>query len=194
MSIAAARTVTALDIAGFMEFLDSRPRERWELHDGVPRAMVGGTFAHASISANIVATIRNAAQSKGCHALGGFLVSIGESSAYEPDAVVICGDVDRGSRVTDRPTIVFEVLSPSTMHFDRSEKAQRYRAIASLQQLVFVYQDSVRVESWLRQDEGWSRAPKVLVDREDSLALPSLAASLPLQAIYADIVPTPFED
>jgi len=80
------------------------------------------------------------------------------------------------------------------MHFDRSEKARRYRAIASLQQLVFVYQDSVRVESWLRQDEGWSRAPKVLVDREDSLALPSLAASLPLQAIYADIVPTPFED
>jgi Uma2 family endonuclease len=194
MSASTLRQEDLLDAAAFLAFLDARRGERWELLDGRPVMMVGGTRAHARIAGNLLEAVRPAARSRGCDAFSGFLVGTPSGSMFEPDLAVECTGGRQDDRSTETPTIVFEVLSPSTMHFDRSEKARRYRAIASLQQLVFVYQDSVRVESWLRQDEGWSRAPKVLVGREDSLALPSLAASLPLQAIYADIVPTPFED
>ena len=191
MSSALLRPSPDLDVAGFLDFLDRRPDERWELHQGVPRAMVGGTMAHGTIGSNIVAALKGPARERGCRALNGFLVQASETSSFEPDALVLCGPFDDRSRTTDRPLIVFEVLSPSTMDFDRTGKAPLYRRMPSLQQLVFVYQDSTRVESWLRRDEGWTAEPDLLLEPERSLALPSIAGSLSLIDIYADVVPYP---
>lgn len=187
MAISAIRTDEHLDALQFTKWLDDRPGERWELHDGVPRAMVGSTFGHAAIASNMLASLKPLADRRRCRAVSGFLVQAAADAVYEPDLLVVCEPPDRTSRSTDSPTIVFEVLSPSTMHFDRSENARRYRAIASLRQLVFVYQDSVRVESWLREDEGWSQEPAVLIRLDQSLAMPAIAGSLPLSAIYADL-------
>ncbi|WP_375457861.1 Uma2 family endonuclease [uncultured Enterovirga sp.] len=192
MSTAALRSETHLEVGAFLRFLDSRAGERWELLDGQPVLMVGGTRAHARIAGNLLEAVRPQARARRCDALAGLLVETPSGSAFEPDLLVECSPGRPQDRTTETPVIVFEVLSPSTMHFDRSEKARRYRAIPSLQQLVFVYQDSVRVESWLRQDGEWLPAPhQVLVQREDSLALPVIAGSLPLAAIYLDVVPNP---
>ena len=187
MAQSALRSTDHLDTGEFLHYLDARPNERWELHDGVPRAMVGSTFAHAVIATNLVAALKPLASRRGCQALTGYLIEATKDAAYEPDAMVVCDVPNRSDRKTDRPTIVFEVLSPSTMHFDRSEKARRYRAIPSLRQIVFVYQDSVRVESWLRNEDGWSSEPTVLIRQGDSLALPAIAGSLPVSAVYADV-------
>ncbi len=149
--------------------------------------MVGGTFAHATIASNILAALKPIADGRGCRAISGFMVQATADAVYEPDVLLVRDLSDRTSRSTDRPTIVFEVLSPSTMHFDRSEKARRSRSIMSLRQLVFVYQDGQRVESWLRNEDGWSHEPTVLVRPNGSLALPAIAGSLALSAIYADV-------
>lgn len=194
MSTAALRHDSLLDVAAFLAFLDIRPGERWELLDGHPVMMVGGTRAHARIAGNLLEAVRPHARARRCDAFAGLLVATPSGSAFEPDLLVDCTAGRQNDRTTETPTIVFEVLSPSTMHFDRSEKARRYRAIPSLQQLVFIYQDSVRVESWLRHDGDWLPVPTVLIRREDSVALPTLAGSLPLDAVYRDVVPSPLDE
>jgi hypothetical protein len=75
------------------------------------------------------------------------------------------------------------------MRTDRVLKFERYRAIPTLQQIAFVYQDSVRVESWLRQHGDWREEPVLLLKLEDSLAIPVLGASLPMTDIYAGVRP-----
>lgn len=75
------------------------------------------------------------------------------------------------------------------MRIDRVLKFERYRAIPSLQQIVFIYQDSVRVESWLRQHGDWREEPVLLLKLEDSLAVPVLGASLALADVYANVRP-----
>jgi hypothetical protein len=63
-----------------------------------------------------------------------------------------------------------------------------------VQQIVFVYQDSVRVESWLRQQGDWMNEPVLLLTPEDQLAFPVLGASLLLADVYDGLRPSPVTD
>jgi Uma2 family endonuclease len=54
------------------------------------------------------------------------------------------------------PTLIVEVLSPSTENYDRGTKFLHYRTIKSLREYVLIAQDSYRVERFLRQpDNQW---------------------------------------
>lgn len=52
------------------------------------------------------------------------------------------------------PTVIIEVLTPSTANFDQGEKFYAYRQIESLQIYVLIAQDRPRVERWQRQQDG----------------------------------------
>jgi Uma2 family endonuclease len=194
MANGAARKAEAMNVEGFLAFLDARQREEhWELHDGVPRLMVGGSIRHGVLASNILRAVFDPARARGCRAVVSVLTRMDEFSAFEPDVMVRCGDVRDRERATDDPCIVFEVLSPSTMHRDRGFKFDRYQAVTSLEQIVFVYQDSYRVESWLRRDTNWAEKPIVLTRLDDSLALPVIGASLAMTEIYLDVTPSPLD-
>jgi hypothetical protein len=70
------------------------------------------------------------------------------------------------------------------MRYDRGTKLERYREIASLKQIVLVYQDSIRLEAWLREGEDWTEEPIILLSLEEALSIPALQTDLPLSAIY----------
>ncbi len=194
MTAAAARIVEPMDVDAFLAFLDERPPgERWELHDGVPRMMVGGTVRHGGLTANIVRAVFDPARSRGCRAVTSVLAKLADLSAFEPDVLITCGSSDDRERHLGDARVVFEVLSPSTMRFDRGFKFSQYRSLPTLQQIVFVYQDSVRIESWLRRDESLADEPVVLTRRDDSLAVPVIGASIDVEAIYLDVTPSPFD-
>jgi Uma2 family endonuclease len=175
-----------MSIAAFFDFLDARPdTERWELIDGEPVMMVGGKRAHSIISGNIFAALRQVAMQRGCEAhTNDFFASGGPFSGFlaAPDVFVRCGPLDDDARLAEDPVIVVEVLSPSTIRHDRVRKFDRYTAIQSLRQIVLVYQDEMRVESFVREGEDWPMT--VLRARDQNLPLPSLDASLPLTEIY----------
>lgn len=46
------------------------------------------------------------------------------------------------------PTVLIEVLSPSTADYDRGEKLRHYRAIPSLEAIVLFDHESQRAELW----------------------------------------------
>ena len=96
---------------------------------------------------------------------------------------------DRSSRpsVLLNPQVIFEVLSPSTETFDRGEKFFRYRTLDSLTDYVLAASESMRVEHFVRQENGaWTmteyRQPG------DALPLRTLAVTLTLAQIYRQVV------
>ena len=123
-----------------------------------------------------------------------FFIRVSDENAFEPDLLVVCGPLQRDSQFTTEPVVAIEVLSRSTMRVDRVLKFERYRTLPSLQQIVFVYQDSVRLESWLRQHGEWMAEPVLLVRRDDKLAVPVLGAWLPIEEVYAGVTPSPLNE
>lgn len=74
-----------------------------------------------------------------------------------PDAMLICDPVRFWREQDDvvvNPTVVVEVLSPSTQKYDRTIKSAYYRSIPSLRHIVLVSADSISVEWSTRQDES----------------------------------------
>jgi Uma2 family endonuclease len=178
----------------FFAFIDARPSERWELIDGVPVMMVGATLKHALIVQNVVTALKAVAGPRGCNALQGdpFVTgSDGDTFLAVPDIYVYCGSPDQNARILPDPTIIVEVLSPSTMVRDRGLKLERYQAMPSVRQVLLVYQNEVRVESWTRREgtdaDGLGFEHGVARRLDEAARLPSLDAALPLHAVYAGI-------
>ena len=186
----AARHLEPMSVEELLAFGERRPPdERWELIDGVPFLMTGGTAAHSLILGNLFGPLDACARQRGCRAMTSFLSRISDRSAFEPGILVRCGPIDLGDRYSEDPVLVLEVLSPSTMRRDRVLKFEQYRGLPTLRQIVFVYQDSVRVESWLREGDDWQDEPVLSLALEDSLAVPALGTSLPLREIYEGALP-----
>ena len=195
MSDVAARRSEPMSVEAFLAFCESLPEtQSWELIDGVAVMMTGGTAAHSLIISNLVGVLDPAARRRGCRAITSFLAWISDRNAFEPDVTVQCGPMAPESRYTTDPVVVIEVLSRSSMRRDRVLKFEGYRQVASVQQIVFVYQDSLRVESWLRQTDDWMPEPVVLTRPEDRLAVPALGVSLAMPDIYEGVTPSPLNE
>lgn len=70
--------------------------------------------------------------------------------------VIICGKTryaDRRKDTVTNPSVIFEVLSPSTEGYDRGKKFQQYQTIETLRDYLVIAQDSTRVEHYIRQQE-----------------------------------------
>ncbi|HEX8911114.1 MAG TPA: Uma2 family endonuclease [Humisphaera sp.] len=79
------------------------------------------------------------------------------------------------------------MLSDSTERFDRVEKFSNYREIESLREYVLVSQDTARVETYFRQDDGvWRFDPRAGLDAVATLM--SIGVDLPLAEVYANVV------
>ncbi|MEO8397568.1 MAG: Uma2 family endonuclease, partial [Chloroflexota bacterium] len=90
------------------------------------------------------------------------------------------------------PTVIIEVLSPSTEIYDRGKKFQYYRELDSLQEYVLISQDQARIECYLRQPDGkwlFSEARGL----EASLDLPSIECTLALATVYKRVNFAPAE-
>lgn len=54
------------------------------------------------------------------------------------------------------PSLLVEVLSPSTEDYDRGEKLEHYQQIEALQEVVLVHHRERRVVVWRRTGPRWS--------------------------------------
>jgi len=107
-----------------------------------------------------------------------------------PDLVVVCGErrfQDEHRDVLLNPTVIFEVLSPSTKDFDRGEKFERYRIwLESLAEYVVVHQTRPRIEHHTRQAKNqWVLTTIDGLDASVSLA--SIGCELKLKDIYEGV-------
>lgn len=81
------------------------------------------------------------------------------------------------------PTVVVEVLSPSTAAYDRGEKLANYQRIPSLREVVLVAHDERLVEVWHRDPAGtWTRREA----RSGAIALDAIGCTLDVDEVYRD--------
>jgi Uma2 family endonuclease len=106
-----------------------------------------------------------------------------------PDVVVVCGEpklVDRRNDILLNPTVIIEVLSPSTEAYDRGFKFHQYQLVESLQEYGLVSRTEARVEIFRRQGNGeWLLAESVGLDAVCHFK--SIACEIPLAAIYRKV-------
>ena len=125
----------------FLPWSDSA-EGRYELLDGVVYRMQAERVRHADRKFMIQSVLRSALRSAGveCYMLpDGMVVRIDDHTAYEPDALVYCGDrLDDDALEVPNPMIVVEVLSPSTGSIDTGRKLIDYFRLPSVMHYVIV--------------------------------------------------------
>ncbi|WP_437967402.1 Uma2 family endonuclease [Sorangium sp. So ce260] len=160
-----------------------------EYHLGEVFAMAGGSPRHNVLSNAVGAELRAAVRGKPCHVLSPdqrISAKQGERYVYA-DAVVACGGVRMEPGTSDvlaNPSVVVEVLSPSTEAYDRGEKWAAYQRIPSLTDYLLVSQISVRVEHFRREADGSWRYRVIEAGGAISLAN---GATLPVDAVYEGV-------
>jgi len=162
---------------------------RHEFLDGVVYAMAGESPDHSTICYNLSGITHAQLSSKPCRGFSPNMkvrAGIGGLYAY-PDLMIVCGEAkfhDEQGDVLLNPTVIFEVLSPSTEKYDRGEKFRRYRTeIESLQDYVLVSQDQFRVEHHHREADGaWSQTEAIAKDAV--VVLKSIDCTIPLTEVY----------
>ena len=148
-------------IAEFDAFVAAQPDDGtiWELVDGHILGMTNPNAGHGQIALNMGAALKSVAEALGCRVnLGGMRV---QSSADQdglnkpiPDITVRCGPWSRGATWISDPKVVIEVLSPSTMDFERGAKLGFYKSLPAVEDIVIVYQDQVRIEHYRRDGDN----------------------------------------
>lgn len=161
--------------------------ERYELVDGVPvplRAMTGASNVHDVISVNRIIELGTRLRGKPCRvASADTALRTASRSSRRPDVAVDCAPIEAASYEAHRPTVVVEVLSPSTRKLDRFTKLEEYRRHPSLRHILLVDPDSVAAKLYSRADEGaWSDVE--LIGADAVVALPAIDVTLPLSALY----------
>lgn len=170
--------------------LDEVAREtKHEYLGGTVHAMAGASRQHNRIVRRIESLLNRQLGVGPCEAWSSDLklhikTSLSEYFYY-PDVMVGCDPADNHEYYLESPSILFEVLSPSTESIDRREKLLAYQTIPSLEHYVIVAQDECRVE-WL-QREGNSWKVGVLTAPSDRIDFPTQSASLALAEIYEGI-------
>ena len=112
-----------------------------------------------------------------------------DSRRETPDVAVLCESPafydDRRDTVTN-PTLLIEVLAPSSEGYDRGAKFACYRTLPTLSQHVLVAQDRVAVDVLTREsDNRWVISSFDAKDQQ--VPLESIGCTLPMVEIYARI-------
>ena len=97
--------------------------------------------------------------------------------------MVSCDPADDAKYYRERPTVVFEVLSPDTGRSDQREKRYAYALILALKVYCIVSQERPEV-TILRRAPAGSWVTEVVAGRGSLLRLPEIKVAIPLARIY----------
>lgn len=158
-----------------------------EYVDGYTYAMTGASREHGLIAFNIAGELRNLLRNRPCEAfIADMRVKPARASSYRyPDIAVVCGKPEFEDQQGDtlvNPTLIIEILSPSTEATDRGRKFAEYQRIPSLREYILISQDQPRIERFARQTEGWLLT--VSEGMEAAMRLDAIDAALALSEVY----------
>ena len=150
-------------------------------------AMSGASNAHNIITMNTAYQLYDQLLDRDCLVYASDMrVRVQDPVSYfYPDIAVVCGEPRFEDDVFDtllNPTVVIEVLSPSTAAYDRREKFTRYQQIASLKEYILISQNRIHLEHHLRQENQWSATE--FQKLEDIVSVTSIECELLLGHVY----------
>ncbi|MBI3797413.1 MAG: Uma2 family endonuclease [Deltaproteobacteria bacterium] len=154
-------------------------------------AMSGASRQHNLIAGNVFASLHAQFRHRPCEVyMGDMRVKVSSTGLYTyPDVVALCGEPRFDDEQKDtllNPTVIIEVLSPSTEAYDRGGKFGHYRKLDSLQEYVLISQEEPHVEHYVRQsDTQWLLSEAS--SEQGSIQLPSISCTLALAEVYEKV-------
>lgn len=187
----ATQKKTTYSVAEYLH-LERRTGERYEFYNGKIRRMAGGTIAHNRITRNIIIKLGQLIDEK-----GNMEIFASDQKIYlpkyrwyvYPDAVVVAGvpiESEEEASAIINPILIVEVLSPSTMDYDRNRKFLEYQSLPSFQEYVLVRQDAPEALLAFREEPDlWRSSEAAGLDAD--IVLRSIGASLPMKDVYTKV-------
>lgn len=174
----------------YLEF-EEQSEIRHEYSRGMVYAMAGAEWEHTLIAQSASATLYAQLRGTKCKLPTNDLrlkVTSKKVAYRYPDFMVVCGEPrfveDR--KIIDNPTLVAEVLSPSTALEDRNAKLREYTAIPSVQVYMLISQDEARIEAFSRfETDKWLYSSTSGLDAR--IELPSINCTLALADVYEQV-------
>ena len=151
-------------------------------------AMSGASFNHNVIAMNFSSTLHQKFQKTNCFVFPGDMkIELIQDLHYVyPDISVVCGDINfvkNRNDIIKNPLVVIEVLSKSTMDYDKGSKFTSYRKINSLNDYILVDQYSYHVEHFYKNSKNeWILNEFLSVN--DSFIIKSIDIEILLKIIY----------
>lgn len=170
---------------------------RHEFIAGQVSAMAGASERHNLIASALSFRLYGQLLDRPCAVFQSDMrVQAADTAYFYPDLAVVCGEAQYRDDQRDtllNPSVLIEVLSPSTEDVDRGRKFLYYREIASLTDYVLVAQSRMQVEHYTRQAaDRWLLT--VLSQPTDVLTLDSIDCTLALSDIYRQVTFADDED
>lgn len=158
-----------------------------EYLDGILYVMAGAREVHDLIAGNAYFRLRSGFRSPICraHTSDMRVRTASEHYAY-PDASAYRGEarfLDDTRDVLLNPSVIIEVLSPSTEAYHRGKKFELYQAIPSLREYHLIAGDRIHADLYIRQPNGhWMLSS--FASLEDEIEIPSVECRLKLSELY----------
>ena len=189
VSGAQVRPPPLMTVADFIDWPGDGTSTRYELVDGVLRAMAPGSDTHNTIVANLAGLLwqhlrQSRPECRVVTALGVQPHVRAEWNFRIPDLGVTCTPNRPGEIMTPDPILLVEVLSPGNAN-DTYENVRAYATLPNMREIVVVHSTRIKAEL-LRRDESGSWPPDPIMIGEDApLRLESVDAVLSMANVYA---------
>jgi Uma2 family endonuclease len=168
--------------------LEANTSEKHEFLDGEIFAMGGARSSHNVVALRVGAAFVSQLRGRSCMAFNSDQrIHIPTTGLYTyADGGVVCGRFEHHSSdgmSLVNPTLLFEVLSPSTRDYDRGVKLEHYKKIPTLREVLLIDQPERRFEHHRRvEGDRWV----VAAFTEGAVAL-ALGMNLELADVYEGI-------
>ena len=176
------------DASAYLDW-EAQQADKHEYLDGEVFAMAGASDAHVTLAGNLFVALRTHLRGGPCSVfISDMKLRVEADNAYfYPDVFVTCAEADRAQPLhKSAPTLVAEVLSPSTSAYDRGAKFAAYRKLPSLREYLLIDTERTSVDLFRRNETGqWVLFPHEAVG--DMLELASVGLRLPLAQLYEDV-------
>jgi Uma2 family endonuclease len=173
----------AFDRISVEEYLEAEQDAdiRHEYIYGEIYAMAGASVHHNLVTGNIFFVFRNAAERSECRVYQSDMkVRVDEEVFYYPDVLVSCQAI-ADEYYENKPCVIVEVMSKSTVRKDTQEKRLAYAGIDSVQLYLLVDSRKRWVKSYRRIGNKWEER---LHSESDAIDIPCIDARLTLEDIY----------
>ena len=188
-----ARVFIPVDKAAFYRFIATEPEGRYEFERGrIVQQMTGGTQNHFRIAQRIILALLAQLDAAKWAALQDWGVDTPKTVRFG-DVVVYPAGQPGNSVSTERPAMVVEILSPSSIKRDLDIKPAEYLALPTLEAYIVASQTEAACLAWVRGADGTFPVEPVEYAGDDMIAVARLGVALSIAEIYRGI-PLTIED
>ena len=171
--------------------LEHKASFKSEYRNGLIVPMPGASPEHVYIQSDLHIEIGICLKGQSCKVYGSDLKVRTKTRYSYPDLTIACEkpayDYDpNGNAVLLNPTLIVEVLSPSTEGYDRGDKFAAYRELKSFGEYLLISQTQPLVDHYIKQtDNSWKFLTYKGLDA--NVKLETVSCTLALREIYKQV-------